>query len=74
MTNRPDGRRRESRPRKDRAPEIGEQQEGEAVQLQAEGVGAETMTAEARRGGRAWPVERLGWAERQWKILILTSN
>jgi hypothetical protein len=42
-----DGRRLEGRPGEDRAPEVGEQQQGNAVELQSERVGAEPMTTEA---------------------------
>ena len=43
----PDGRRRQGRSREDTASEVGEQQQGDAVELQSDGVGAEPMTAEA---------------------------
>src|SRR4030095_1553960 len=46
-TDRADGRRRQSRPRENRTTEAREQQEPDTVQLQAEGVRAEPMTAEA---------------------------
>ena len=46
-TNRADGRRRPLRAREDRVTKVREQQQRETVQLQAEGVGAEAMTAEA---------------------------
>jgi hypothetical protein len=46
-SDRPDRGGRQARPREDRAPEVGEQQEGEAVELQAERIRAEAMTAEA---------------------------
>ena len=48
-TDRPDRRRRQARAGEDRAAEIGEQQEREAMELQPEGVRAEAMTAEAIR-------------------------
>ena len=46
-TDRANGRGRQACARQDRTTEVGEQQEGDAVELQAEGVGAEAMTAEA---------------------------
>ena len=48
-TDRPDRRRRQARAGEDRAAEIGEQQEREAMELQPAGVRAEAMTAEAIR-------------------------
>jgi hypothetical protein len=45
--NRGDGRRRQSRAREDCATKVREQQQREAVQLQAKRVGAEAMTAES---------------------------
>jgi hypothetical protein len=47
QTDRADGRRPQSCARKDGAPKIREQQQGDAMELQAEGIGAEAMTAEA---------------------------
>src|SRR4029450_14074707 len=49
QTDGADGRRSESCAREDGAPEIREQQQGETVELQADRVGAEAMTAEAIR-------------------------
>src|SRR4029453_4966444 len=49
QTNSADRRRRQSRAREDRASEVPEQQQREAVQLQAEGVRAKAMTAEPVR-------------------------
>src|SRR6266540_1790150 len=48
-TDRADRRRRQARAGEDRAAEIGEQQEREAMELQPAGVRAEAMTAEATR-------------------------
>src|SRR5712691_7791835 len=46
-SDRPDGRRRQSRRGEDVAPKVREQQQRETMQLQAEGVRAEAMTAES---------------------------
>src|ERR1700741_1014925 len=48
-TNRADRRRRQSCAREDRASEVRQQQQREAVQLQPDGVRAEAMTAETIR-------------------------
>ena len=47
QSDRPDGRRRQARPGKDGAPEVGEQQQGDAMQLESEGVRAEMVTAKS---------------------------
>jgi hypothetical protein len=75
-TNRADRRRRQARPGENRAAEVGEQQQREAMQLQPEGVRAEVMTAEAvgvdielelldpilRRAAIVVPVNKIGGA------------
>ena len=46
-TDRANGRRRQSRSGEDRAPEVREQQQHEAMELETNRIGAEAMTAEA---------------------------
>jgi hypothetical protein len=48
-SNRPNGRRRQARSGEDIAPKVREEQQGETMQLQADRVRAEAMTAEAIR-------------------------